>query len=442
MFAWEDHTELVVTTLSTIMTNLLKAKPTDDKAEEEWTTALDGLVAKISSDSYSLASVKQLASDEEFQAFKGTIDTDVAMLGNLRPIAEVFLEKSARADAVSTVTAHLHGQSQVDETFKPHKQATETWGRLKKAVTAKAGANVKSQLQSLTSNHYFQMMLKVASALQELPTNPSTQASAEFIANCASMPKQASQGLLAIPDSAFVQMQARATQLAISHNASGGALKTKPHTFKHHDGRTIQMSMTELEIAAPLARWARMLASTLEQTRSEDIHAYGNDPVQNVFAQALGQLSNAAHFTIEIFEFESCGEALKKMLKTTASHVFVSYADWLSKIAVNHCDALQAAAKVILTELTSDEVFAKIEALGPEHFEQAIELLKEVQLIRKKTVAAELLEHDAVFNEVVERINEVNSSISTNWAHVLPEVSCPALVKMPSEATKVFQNVG
>ena len=130
------------------------------------------------------------------------------------------------------------------------------------------------------------------------------------------------------------------------------------------------------------------------------------------------------------------------MLKTTASNVFVSYAEWLSKITVNHCDALRVPAQVILVELKSDEVFAKIEALGPEHFEQAIELLKEVQLIRKKTVAAELLEHDTAFNEVVEQINEVNSSISTNWAHVSPEVSCPAVVKMPSEATKVFQNVG
>ena len=63
------------------------------------------------------------------------------------------------------------------------------------------------------------------------------------------------------------------------------------------------MSMMELEIAATLARWVRMLASTLEQTSSEDVRAYGNDPVQHVFAQALGQLSNAAHFTKEILEF-------------------------------------------------------------------------------------------------------------------------------------------
>ena len=135
-------------------------------------------------------------------------------------------------------------------------------------------------------------------------------------------------------------------------------------------------------------------------------------------------------------------ENVKEMLRTTTSNVFVSYAAWLSKIVENHMASLNGPAQAILKELKADVVFAKIEALvGPEHFDEAKELLKEVQTLRKKDGAAELLDHDSAYNELQEQIKQINGSLTTHWAQVSSNVPCAAAVKLPSEASTVMQKI-
>ena len=208
------------------------------------------------------------------------------------------------------------------------------------------------------------------------------------------------------------------------------------------DGRTVAISLTEMECAGTLARYARMLCSATEQTSSEDVRTYGDDPIPTVFQQTLSQLSNAAHFTKDILELEDMPDKVKEMLRTLTSNVFLSYAAWLSKIVENQMESLKGAAQAILQELQADEVFAKIEALvGPEHLDQATELLKEVQTLRKKDGAAELLDHDTAYNEVQEQIKQMNCSLTTHWAQVSCNVPCAAAVKLPIEASTVMQKI-
>ena len=256
------------------------------------------------------------------------------------------------------------------------------------------------------------------------------------------MPKKVNSVLMAIPDSAFVQTQGIIAFLFISHRASGAEPQPKVYTFKDQTGRPVAISLTEMECAGTLARYARMLCSATEQTSSEDVRTYGDDPIPTVFQQTLSQLSNAAHFTKDILELEDMPDKVKEMLRTLTSNVFLSYAAWLSKIVENQMASLKGAAQAVLQELKADEVFAKIEALvGPEHFDQATELLKEVQTLRKKDGAAELLDHDTAYNEVQEQIKQMNCSLTTHWAQVSCNVPCAAAVKLPIEASTVMQKI-
>ena len=448
LFVCEDHADLVVTTLSKSMSDLLAVKPSDAQAqqavqpEEAWTSAVDGLVATINSDSYVLASVKQLAPDEQFHAFKHTTETHVAMIGDLRPLPDIILEKGAGSECVEKISKYLHSDSSLDELFKPNPQAVATWTKVKTSVATKVGANVKAQVTALVSNHQFQVMMKVAWGLREIPKDATMQHTAKKILTCTLMPRNVNSVLIAIPDSAFVQMQGRIASLIISHNATGAQPPSKVHSFKHHDGRTIAVSFADMECAGTLARYARMLCSATEQTSSEDVRTYGDDPIPNIFQQALSQLSNAAHFTKDILEYENMEENLNEMFRTTTSNLFVSYAAWLSKIVDNHMASINGPAQAVLQELKADEVFAKIEALvGPEHFDQATELLKEVQTLRKKSCAAELLDHDAFYNEIQEQTKQINGAITTHWAQVSSNVPCAAAVKLPAGATAIMQKI-
>ena len=384
LFVCEDHADLVVTTLSKSMSDLLAVKPADAlavQAEEAWTSAVDGLVAKINSDSYVLASVKQLAPDLQFQAFKHVIETHVAMIGDLRPLPDIILDKGAGSECVAAISKYLQGDSSLNDLFEPNAVAFATWTNVKTSVATKVGANVKAQLQALVTNHHFQVMMKVAWALRVIPKDATVQHTAEKIFGCTCMPKKVNSVLMAIPDSAFVQTQGRIAFLFISHRASGAEPQPKVYTFKDQTGRPVAISLTEMECAGTLARYARMLCSATEQTSSEDVRTYGDDPIPNVFQQTLSHLSNAAHFTKDILELEDMAENVKEMLRTLTSNVFLSYAAWLSKIVENQMASLKGAAQAVLQELKADEVFAKIEALvGPEHFDEATELLKEVRL--------------------------------------------------------------